>query len=52
VEPWSYLRDVIEILTKNPDADLDSLLPNNWKRNCASAEITRSQATPPIVLAS
>jgi hypothetical protein len=52
VEPWSYLRDVIEILTKNPDADLDSLLPNNWKRNCASAEITRSQATPQIVLAS
>ncbi len=52
VEPWSYLRDVIEILTKDPNTDLDSLLPNNWKKNCVSGEITRSQVTPEMVLAS
>lgn len=52
VEPWSYLRDVIEILTKNPKTDLDSLLPNNWKKNLAPGEINRSQVTPEMVLAS
>jgi len=52
VEPWSYLRDVIEILTKHPDTDLDSLLPNNWKKDSTSGEITSSQVTPEMVLAS
>lgn len=31
VEPWAYLRDVITVLTKNPNHDLDSLLPHNWQ---------------------
>lgn len=31
VDPWAYLKDVIEILTINPCADLRSLLPTSWK---------------------
>jgi len=30
VEPWRYLKHVIETLTANPQADLHPLLPNNW----------------------
>src|ERR1700738_5223625 len=33
VEPWAYLKDVIEQLTQNPDTDLENLLPHNWKQN-------------------
>lgn len=52
VEPFSYLRDVIEILTKDPHTDLDSLLPNNWKQNSTSSELTRSQVTPEMAFVS
>ena len=31
VEPWAYLKDVIETLTMNPYADLRPLLPTSWK---------------------
>ena len=51
VEPWAYLRDVIEILTRDPDSDLDSLLPNNWKPKQVKAEIPGSKPTPQLVLA-
>ncbi|MFN8656621.1 MAG: transposase domain-containing protein [Candidatus Obscuribacterales bacterium] len=39
VEPWAYLTDVIERLTKNPAANLEELLPYNWKPKSAAAEV-------------
>jgi transposase len=42
VEPWSYLRDVITILTRNPSAQLNSLMPQNWKGYRQNAEIEMS----------
>jgi transposase len=40
VEPWTYLTDVIEKLTIDPDQDLDSLLPHLWASPLLNAEIT------------
>ena len=31
VEPWSYLTDVAQRLTENPNENLEELLPYNWK---------------------
>jgi hypothetical protein len=31
VEPWSYLRDVLERISSHPVKALDELLPANWK---------------------
>jgi transposase len=31
IEPWSYLTDVIQRLTENPNENLEDLLPYNWK---------------------
>jgi hypothetical protein len=31
VEPFAYLKDVVETLTVNPFADLEQLLPTNWR---------------------
>jgi transposase len=32
VEPWSYLTDVIQRLTENPNCNLEELLPYKWKQ--------------------
>jgi transposase len=32
VEPFTYLRDVIERLVHNPDIDLETLLPHTWNQ--------------------
>jgi transposase len=42
VEPWYYLNDVINRLTKNPHTDLRELLPYNWKVNNPDLEATLS----------
>jgi transposase len=42
VEPWAYLKDVIEKLTEDPDRDIDQLLPHTWIPPNPCAEI------PPI----
>jgi transposase len=31
IEPWSYLKDIVETLTLDPFADLEPLLPTNWR---------------------
>ena len=41
VEPFAYLKDVVETLTVNPFADLEQLLPTNWRPR---AERTMPQA--------
>ncbi len=46
VEPWTYLTDVIEKLTIDPDQDLDSLLPHLWASPLLNAEITGISAPP------
>lgn len=35
VEPWQYLRNVIETLVLNPDTNLEELLPHIWKNRRA-----------------
>lgn len=52
VEPWSYLKDVIQRLTENPNAQLDELLPNNWKQTNPATEIRGSAGTPQMASAS
>jgi transposase len=32
VEPFAYLRDVIDRLVQNPDTDLETLLPHTWNQ--------------------
>jgi len=39
VEPWAYLRDIIEQLLRNPDTDLEELLPHTWNQRKAKSEI-------------
>lgn len=54
VEPWAYLTDVIERLTKNPAANLEELLPYNWKPRSAAAEtaeIAVSKDAPKVLSA-
>lgn len=46
VDPFAYLKDVIEKLTANPDTDLDSLLPHRWKPPDHGAEISGPATTP------
>jgi transposase len=49
VEPWSYLTDVIQRLTENPNENLEDLLPYNWKLKYPQkslAEITASVGPP------
>lgn len=49
VEPLSYLTDVIQRLTENPNENLEDLLPYNWKRKYPTAklaEITQIQGAP------
>lgn len=51
VNPTEYLFDVLQILTRNPDSDLDPLLPNNWKKNRDSSEIAGCHITPEMAIA-
>ena len=54
VEPWAYLKDVIERLTENPSANLEELLPYNWKPKNAQqeiAEITPVEGPPKLLCA-
>jgi len=54
VEPWSYLTDVVQKLTENPGANLEELLPYNWKTKTTSekpAEIVDSKDTPKAISA-
>ena len=49
VEPLSYLTDVIQRLTENPNENLEDLLPYNWKPKYPTrslAEIAAYLATP------
>jgi transposase len=49
IEPWSYLTDVIQRLTENPNENLEDLLPYKWKLKYpqrVSAEIKVLQGTP------
>lgn len=39
VEPWAYLRDVIDILVRNPDTNLEQLLPHTWNSRATKVEI-------------
>jgi transposase len=48
VEPWSYLKDVIDRLMEDPSSDLDQLLPNNWCPKFNFAEINGSLCPPKI----
>ena len=50
VEPWAYLKDVIETLTIDPQADLRALLPTQWKAK-SKAEAERQSAKCAVVCA-
>jgi transposase len=51
VEPWSYLKDVIQKLAEDPDRDIDPLLPQNWKAPPADPEIPAFSPPPELVVA-
>jgi hypothetical protein len=54
VEPWAYLKDVIQRLTEDPAANLEELLPYNWKPKTPerkTAEITVVKDAPYILCA-
>lgn len=44
VEPWRYLRDVLERLPSHPPERLAELLPDEWAR-------AQRKATEPVALA-
>jgi transposase len=39
VEPWAYVADVIQRLAEDPAANLEELLPYNWKQKYPSKQI-------------
>ena len=39
VEPWAYLTDVVQRLAENPEANLEELLPYNWKPRTEDAKV-------------
>jgi Transposase IS66 family/IS66 C-terminal element len=39
VEPFAYIRGVIEQLIRDPDTDLETLLPHTWNQKKSKAEI-------------
>lgn len=39
VEPWAYLRDVIDALVLNPDTNLEELLPHTWNPRATRVKI-------------
>ena len=32
IEPWEYLRDVIDRVSTHPNAQIDELTPLGWKK--------------------
>lgn len=48
VNPFEYLKDVIQKLSENPDCNLDSLLPFNWKPQEALSELDSCHSTPKV----
>lgn len=51
VEPWSYLKDVIERMTDGSEYNLEDLLPNRWKPRLdhqKPTEIVAFSGTPKI----
>lgn len=46
-----YLKDVLQILTADPQADLDPLLPQNWKRNNQNTEMPTCHTAPELASA-
>jgi transposase len=50
VNSAEYLKDVLQILTDNPNADIDPLLPQNWKKKGENAEIPACQTAPQFAL--
>jgi|AGTN01.1.fsa_nt_gi Transposase and inactivated derivatives len=40
VEPWAYLKDVIQRLTDDPAINLEELLPYNWKPQKSLTPVT------------
>jgi transposase len=50
VEPWAYLKDVVETLVANPAADLEQLLPTTWKPRSEreQTEIPHVMDTPKV----
>lgn len=51
IDPFAYLKDVIERLTENPDEDPHLLVPHNWVPRIRDAEIPGVAATPKLILA-
>lgn len=51
VNPNEYLKDVYQTLGDNPNAELDPLLPQNWKRKRESTELAGCQITPQMASA-
>jgi transposase len=50
VNSADYLKDVLQTLTDNPNADIDPLLPQNWKKKDQFAEIPACQTAPEFAL--
>lgn len=48
VNAAEYLKDVLQILTENPNADLDPLLPHNWMKNRQTAEMPACHTAPQL----
>jgi len=46
-----YLKDVLQILTADPQADLDPLLPQNWKKNRQFSEMPTCHTAPELASA-
>lgn len=44
-----YLKSVLQILTNNPQADLYSLLPHNWKKIGQNTEMPACHTAPELV---
>ncbi len=51
VNPSEYIKDVLQRLTEDPDAELDPLLPNNWKKTFGGSEIEGCHITPEVAFA-
>lgn len=51
VNPVEYIKDVFVTLTKTPDTDIDTLLPQFWQHNRQTTEITTCQTNPELAIA-
>ncbi len=50
VNASAYIKDVLEILSANPNTDIDALLPHNWKqaRQLQNTEFDACHTTPKL----